>query len=59
MHSIYKYDLLVSPVLIRGEHVECDYVSGTVKDFLHMRDSTCNPVDITNINSILEYLCEV
>ena len=59
MHSICKYDLLVSPVLIRGEQVECDYVSGAVKDFLHMRDSTCNPVDITNINSILEYLCEV
>ena len=59
MHSVCKYDLLKSPVRIKSNYIEGDDVSGAIKDFLLMRDHTCNPVDIININNILEYLCEL
>ena len=59
MHSVCKYDLLKSPVRMRSNYIECDDVSGAIKDFLIMRDHIRNPVDIININSILEYLCEI
>ena len=56
-YSVCKYDLLLGPV-----HPGCsntyDVVSGTIRDFLLLRDQSHNPLDVININNILNYLCE-